>query len=146
MKIALASDHRGVGHRNRVKEFVTELGHEAVDFGPDGTDSVDYPDHGLPAARAVAKGECDRGILICGSGIGMCLAANKVRGIRAALCHNEDTARLSREHNDANVLCLGADFVSESILNDVVRTWLETEFEGGRHERRVRKVMEAEEA
>lgn len=144
MRIALASDHRGVGYKKRMKELLVQLGHEAVDFGPEGGDSVDYPDYALPAARAVARGECDRGVLVCGSGIGMSIAANKVRGIRAALCHNEETARMSRKHNNANVLCLGADFVPEDLAVKVLTAWLDTAFEGGRHQRRVDKVMDAE--
>lgn len=144
MKVALASDHRGVEFKNKVKDVLARLGHEPKDFGTDGTESVDYPDYALPAARSVAKGECERGILICASGVGMSLAANKVRGIRAALCHNEETARASRAHNDANVLCLGADFVPDSLIERIVGTWFETPFEGGRHQRRVDKVMEAE--
>ena len=144
MKVALASDHRGIGYKEKVKELLTRLGHKFADFGTDKTDSVDYPDYALPAARSVASGECDRGIFVCGSGIGMCIAANKVHGIRAALCHNKETARMSREHNDANVLCLGADFVAEPLLEEIVSTWLETRFGGGRHQRRVCKVMEAE--
>ena len=144
MKIALASDHRGVAYKQKVKDLLARLGHEAKDFGPNSTESVDYPDYALPAARSVARGECERGILVCASGVGMSIAANKVKGIRAALCHNEEMARLCRQHNDANVLCLGADFVSEAMLEKMVQTWLETPFEGGRHQRRICKVMDAE--
>ncbi|MEW6358082.1 MAG: ribose 5-phosphate isomerase B [Planctomycetota bacterium] len=146
MKVAVAADHRGVEFKKKVKQVLAGLGHEAVDFGTEGPESVDYPDYALPAARAVAKGECERGILVCGSGIGVSLAANKVRGVRAALCHNEATARASRAHNDANVLCLGADFVADSLIEKIVGAWFETKFEGGRHQRRVDKVMEAEKA
>ncbi|NOZ23938.1 MAG: ribose 5-phosphate isomerase B [Planctomycetes bacterium] len=144
MKVALAADHRGVACKKKVKEILLRLGHEPVDYGTDSTESVDYPDYALPAARAVAKGECERGVLICGSGVGMSLAANKVHGIRAALCHNEEVARASRAHNDANVLCLGADVVPESLVDKIVGAWFEARFEGGRHQRRVDKVMAAE--
>ncbi|MDO8094735.1 MAG: ribose 5-phosphate isomerase B, partial [Candidatus Brocadiales bacterium] len=115
------------------------------DFGTTtGTESVDYPDYGLKAARSVGSGESDRGILICGTGIGMSLVANKVKGVRAAVCHNLYTVEMSRRHNDSNILCIGADIVNEEILEQKVKLWLETPFEGGRHARRVEKIMDAE--
>jgi len=144
MKIAVASDHRGFLLKEKVKACVEAWGHEAVDFGAFGQESSDYPDYGIPAARSVASGECDRGVVVCGTGIGMCIAANKVRGIRAALCHNEESARMSRQHNDANVLCLGANDLTGNAMERIVRVWLTEQFEGGRHARRVGKIMEVE--
>jgi len=144
MKIALGCDHRGYSRKERIKALLVELGHAAVDFGATSGDSVDYPDHARPAAQAVSSGECDAAILVCGSGTGVSIVANKVKGIRAALCHNEFTARMSREHNNANVLCVGADVIGEGLTLAVVRAWLSAEFEGGRHERRVTKMMDGE--
>ena len=121
------------------------MGHTVKDFGVmSSAESVDYPDFGLKAARSVGAGECDRGILICGTGIGMSLVANKVKGVRAALCHNLYTVEMSRRHNDSNVLCIGADVVDGDLLEQKVKLWLETPFEGGRHARRVEKIMEVE--
>ena len=145
MKIALGGDHRAVAYKELAKRLVQELGHEAVDFGTDGEESADYPDFAFPVARAVASGEADRGILVCGTGIGMSMAANKVSGIRAAVVHDEETASLSRSHNDANVLCVGSATVDAETLERIVRTWFSTEFEGGRHARRVGKIMEGDE-
>lgn len=121
-------------------------GHEIVTFGPKEDDGAmsDYPDAGYPAARSVADGEVDRAILFCGSGVGMSIVANKVRGIRAALVHDELTAEISRRHNDANVLCMSADLLGESLIERIVTAWLETPFEGGRHQRRNEKVAEYE--
>ncbi len=144
MKIALGSDHRGVAVRQRIIPFLQKLGHEVVDFGPENGGSVDYPDYAHKVARAVAAGEVDRGILICGTGIGMCMAANKVHGVRAAPCHDTITAELSRSHNDANVLCLSADLLGPDLTERMLRIWLETPFEGGRHARRVEKIMRVE--
>jgi len=144
MKVALGGDHRAVAYKEIAKDTLRTLGCEPVDFGTNSEASVDYPDFAVPVARSVANGECERGVLICGTGIGMSMAANKVKGIRAAVVHDEETAALSRQHNDANVLCVGSMVVEEALLKRILRTWMTTGFEGGRHERRVRKVMEAE--
>ena len=145
MKIALASDHRGFEFKNVVAKHLSDMGHEPVDFGTEnGNDSVDYPDYGLKASKAVSSGECERAILICGTGLGMSLIANKVNGIRATVCHNPFTVEMSRRHNDANVLCLGVDVVDHDLLEEKLKLFLETEFEGGRHARRVDKIMAAE--
>lgn len=145
MNIALASDHRGYDFKKRVITMLAQMKHTVKDFGTStSTEPVDYPDYGLKAAKAVGSGECDRGILICGTGIGMSLIANKVKGVRAAVCHNLYTVEMSRRHNDSNVLCIGADVVNEELLEQKVNLWLETPFEGGRHARRVGKIMEAE--
>ena len=145
MKIAVGSDHRGVAVRQRIIPFLQQLCHEVIDFGPDGTGSVDYPDFAHKVARAVGTGAVERGVLICGTGIGMCMAANKVRGVRAAPCHDNVTAELSRSHNDANVLCLSADLLGQEIIERMLRIWLVTPFDGGRHARRVEKIMRFEE-
>src|SRR3954452_2521912 len=126
MKIAIGSDHRGLAVKQRVVLLLQQLGHEVIDVGPTGPGSVDYPDFAFEAARAVGEGRADRGILICGTGIGMCIAANKVRGVRAAPCHDSITAELSRRHNNANVLCLSADLLGEELIERMVRIWLET--------------------
>ncbi|RLC48918.1 MAG: ribose 5-phosphate isomerase B [Candidatus Cloacimonadota bacterium] len=138
MKIALASDHAGFELKEAVKNFLT--GHDVTDFGTDNSDSMDYPDTGFPAAKAVASGECERGILICGSGIGMSIVANKVTGIRAALCQTVQFAELSRKHNNANVLVLSGRFISRYLAKDIVEAWLTTDFEGGRHQKRLDKI------
>ena len=141
MKIALAADHRGLAMKEKVTALLSEWGHEILDLGTNSSKSCDYPDLGYKAAKAVAEGVVQRGILVCGSGIGMSITANKVKGIRAALCNDELTARISRHHNNANVLCLAADVLGEEIMRHIVEIWLETEFEnGGRHERRVAKI------
>ncbi|MGB9724357.1 MAG: ribose 5-phosphate isomerase B [Chloroflexia bacterium] len=145
MRIAVAADHAGFALKEALKACLEEMGHSVVDFGAYREDPADdYPDFGRPAARAVAAGECERGILCCGSGLGMMLTANKVRGIRAVVCHEPYSARLSRQHNDANVLCLGGRIVGPGLAREVVRVWLETPFDGGRHARRVNKIMEGE--
>jgi ribose 5-phosphate isomerase B len=148
MKIAVGSDHRGVAVKQRIVPLLRQHGHEVIDVGPDNPGSVDYPDYALEVARQVGDGRADRGILICGTGIGMCIAANKVRGARAAPCHDSITAELSRRHNDSNILCLSADLLGEELIERMIRIWLETPFEGGRHARRVDKIMkyEAEQA
>ena len=133
MKIALGSDHAGFRYKEKIKELLVSLGHEVKDFGTTSEASVDYPRFIRPAAEAVAKGECDRAIVLGGSGNGEAMAANKVRGIRCALCWNEESARLSRQHNDANVLSIGERMISEDLLTKIVRLWLETPFQGGRH-------------
>jgi len=144
MKISIGSDHAGFELKEKIKKLLEELGHKYQDFGTNSNDSVDYPDFALKVAEAVAKKGCDRGILICGSGIGMSMAANKVPGIRAALCCNPEMARLSREHNDANVLTIGSRLIDESKVKEIVRVWLAAEFAGGRHLRRVNKVKDIE--
>lgn len=145
-RIAIGSDHAGYELKEAVKALLTELGHTAIDFGTDGKASVDYPDFAGPTAAAVATGDCDRGILICGTGIGMSIAANKVAGIRAALVHDLLSARLTREHNDSNVLCIGQNIVGGAVALEIVRVWLGADFEGGRHAGRVQKIrfIEAE--
>jgi ribose 5-phosphate isomerase B len=144
MKIAIGSDHRGYDAKARIITVLHQLGHNVLDSGPNGRDSVDYPDFAFEVARAVSEGRAERGILICGTGIGMCIAANKVAGIRAAPCHDCITAEMSRRHNDANVLCLSADLLGEDLIDRMVRIWLETPFEGGRHARRVEKITNFE--
>src|SRR5438132_28471 len=145
MKIAIGSDHRGFEAKRRLAQLLEQLRHEVVDFGPQAGDSVDYPDYAFLVAQAVGGGQVERGILLCGTGIGMCIAANKVQGVRAAPCHDSITAEMSRRHNDANVLCLSADLLGGELLDRMVKIWLETEFEGGRHARRVEKITRYEE-
>jgi ribose 5-phosphate isomerase B len=140
MKIAVASDHAGYRLKTHVKERLTELGHEVIDFGSDSEASVDYPDHGRPAAESVASGEAELAVLCCGTGQGMAMAANKVRGIRAALCAEPFSARMSRAHNDANVLVMGGRLIGEVLADEILREFLDTDFEGGRHSRRVEKI------
>jgi ribose 5-phosphate isomerase B len=140
MRIALGSDHRGFRLKEKLGTWLREHGHTVLDLGTDGPDSTDYPDYAFAVARAVARRRASRGILICGTGIGMSIAANRLRGVRAALCGNANLARQSRRHNNANVLCLGADIISPTRARQVVDTWLRTDFEGGRHRRRVRKL------
>jgi len=144
MKVALASDHAGFALKEKIKRLLEELGHRYTDFGTHSQQSCDYPDYAFPASEAVAKGECDVGILVCGSGIGMSMCANKVRSIRAALCCSEEAARLSRLHNNANILCLGARLTPEKTALSIVKTWLDTPFEGGRHLRRINKIKQFE--
>ena len=144
MKIAIGSDHRGYEAKRRILPLLQQLGHEVLDLGPEGSDSVDYPDFAFEVSRAVSEGRVQRGILICGTGIGMCIAANKVPGVRAAPCHDSITAEMSRRHNDANVLCLSADLLGEELIDRMVRIWLETDFESGRHARRVEKITRFE--
>ena len=144
MKIAIGSDHRGFEAKRRLVAFLNQLGHEVQDVGATGPQSVDYPDFAFQVASRVSKGEVERGILICGTSIGMCIAANKVDGVRAAPCHDSITAEMSRRHNDANVLCLSADLLGEELIDRMVRIWLETDFEGGRHARRVEKIAKIE--
>ncbi len=143
MRIAIGCDHRGLELKQTVIKLVTEAGHSYEDFGCYTTDSVDYPDIAREVAEAVAKGDFERGILLCSTGIGMSIAANKVKGIRAALCHNAFSARRARQHNDANILCLGADEEQERVP-EIVNTFLTCEFEGGRHQRRVDKIRDME--
>jgi len=144
MRIAIASDHRGYAAKENIKRILLQMGHEARDFGTDSDHSTDYPDFVPPVCEAVRSGKADRGMLLCGSGIGMCMTANKIGGIRAALCHDELTAEMSRRHNDANVLCMGGDLLGEGIMRRIVEIWMSTDFEGGRHDRRVKKMMRIE--
>lgn len=140
MKIAIGSDHRGYEAKERIKALLRERGDEVVDEGTSAKDACDYPDMAIKVGQHVAKGDVELGILLCGTGLGMSITANKVHGVRAALCHDELTAQLSRRHNDANILCLPADLIGDSLMQSMVRTWLETKFEGGRHARRVEKI------
>ena len=142
--MVVGSDHAAVASKQIVLAALKELGVRSRDLGSDGKESVDYPDYAADVARAVASGEADRGILLCGTGIGMSIAANKVPGVRAALVHDVTTARMSRLHNDANVLALGGGLLGERLLKEIVSVWLATEFEGGRHQRRVEKIAEIE--
>jgi len=144
VRIAIGSDHRGFALKEALKELLAELGHEWVDFGCQSEEPVDYPDIGRPVAVAVAAGEYQRGILTCGSGVGMSIAADKVKGVRAALCENSFTARLARRHNDANVLCLGSWCIGQGLAEDIVRVFLSEDFEGGRHARRLDKIRAME--
>ena len=145
MKIVIGSDHRGFEAKKQIKAIVTQLGHECIDVGTNDSNPVDYPDQAYSAAVAVSKKQADMAILACATGLGMCIAANKIKGIRAALCHDELTARISRDHNDANVLCLSGDQIGEVLLRKIVEVWLNTEFSGGRHQRRVKKITAIEE-
>ncbi len=138
--IALASDHAGFSYKEKIKTVLNELQLSFVDFGTNSNESTDYPDYGHAAALAVSKGECDRGILICGTGIGMSIVANKHTGVRAAACETIEAAELSRKHNDANVLCIGERLTTWDEAQAIVRIFLTTDFEGGRHERRVAKI------
>ena len=140
MKISLGSDHAGFCYKEKIKALLISLGHEVKDFGTTSEEPVDYPKFIRPAAEAVANGECDRGIVLGGSGNGEAMAANKVRGIRCALCWNEETARLSRQHNDANVLSLGERMIPEDLALKIVRVWLTTDFDGGRHAARIAQL------
>lgn len=141
MKIAIAADHRGHAVKEKIAMLVREQGHQVLDMGTNSARSCDYPDIAYPAARAVADRCVERAILICGSGIGMDICANKVPGVRAALCHDELTAQMSRRHNNANALCLASDVLGEELMRRIVTSWLTTEFDaGGRHDRRVRKI------
>jgi ribose 5-phosphate isomerase B len=144
MKVAIASDHGGINIREEIKGLLTDLGIEFEDFGCDCETSVDYPDYALPVAQKVANGEFDRGILICGTGIGMSIAANKVKGIRCALVHDTFSARATREHNDTNILAMGERVIGPGLARDIAKIWLTTEFEGGRHATRVGKITDIE--
>lgn len=139
-KIAIGSDHAGFEAKETAKREIEALGIEVVDKGTYGPESVDYPDFGAAVGRSVASGEVERGVLICGSGIGVCMAANKIAGVRAAVCWSEETARLAREHNDANVLCIGARLIEPDLAARMIRIFLETDFAGGRHAGRVEKL------
>ncbi|GMO43492.1 MAG: ribose 5-phosphate isomerase B [Termitinemataceae bacterium] len=142
--LAIASDHGGFALKQEIKAYMDELKIEHKDFGCFDTESCDYPDLGVLAAKAVANGTCERGILICGTGAGMCYTANKIKGIRCVLCSEPYTAEMSRRHNDANMLALGGRVVGADLAKMIVRIWLETPFEGGRHQRRIDKIAALE--
>ena len=145
--IVIASDHAGVALKTRIVRLLREeLGYEVADLGAFSEDSVDYPDYGAKVGEAVSTGQAERGVLICGTGIGMSIIANKYPGVRAALCHNELMARLSREHNDANVLVMGERTTGAAVALEMVRTWFNAKFEGGRHQRRLDKIRDIEKA
>lgn len=144
MKVILASDHGGVNIRQEISNLLEDMNIEYEDMGCDCDDSVDYPDYGIPAAERVANGEFDYGILICGTGIGMSISANKVKGIRCALVHDVFTAKVTKEHNDSNVLAMGERVIGPGLALEIVKTWLGAEYEGGRHARRVGKITEYE--
>lgn len=146
MRIAVGSDHRGVELRAKLVDFLRQLGQEIVDVGTHDAQEVDYPDIAAMVAGKVASQEVDRGILVCGTGVGMCIVANKFPGVRAAPCHDDITAELSRRHNDLNVLCLSGDLIGEKLADHLVKIWLNTPFEGGRHARRNVKIAALEKA
>ncbi|MQM73538.1 MAG: ribose 5-phosphate isomerase B [Eubacteriaceae bacterium] len=146
MKIAIGSDHGGYELKQKfIEELKNQYQVEVIDCGCDSTDSVDYPDYGRKVGETVVSGQADRGIVICGTGIGISISANKVPGVRAALCTNEYMAMMTRKHNNANVLALGARVVGDELAKDILRVWLTTEFEGGRHQRRLDKISAIEE-
>jgi len=145
MRVAVGSDHRGLDAKQLIMAIVGQMGHECVDVGTNNVIPVDYPDLAYVAAKSVSEKHVDRAILICATGLGMSIAANKVRGVRAALCHDELSAHIARDHNDTNVLCLSGDQIGEVLLRKIVETWMTTEFSGGRHQRRVNKIRAIEE-
>ena len=144
MKIAMAADHAGFALKENLRRRLAQEGHEVLDFGASSAESCDYPDFAQPAAREVGQGRSDRGILVCSTGIGMAMAANKIAGVRAAPAQSEDEVRLTREHNDANVLTLGARYLDEERALELIHVFLNTEFSGGRHARRVAKIAQLE--
>ncbi len=144
MRIAVGSDHRGFEVKKRIIDLLKSLGHDPLDAGPMTCEAVDYPDIAGAVASLIASGSVERGVLICGTGIGMAIAANKYAGVRAAPCHDDLTAEMSRRHNDLNVLCLSADLLGEKLIDRMVELWMNTPFDGGRHTRRVEKIAEAE--
>ena len=137
MKIAIGSDHAGFQYKEKIKEFLRKLGHEVKDFGTNSDAAVDYPVYIRPTAESVAKGECERGIVLGGSGNGEAIVANRVKGVRCALCWNLESARLGRQHNNANVISIGERMVTLEMALEIVKVWLDTPFEGGRHQRRI---------
>jgi ribose 5-phosphate isomerase B len=145
-RVAIGCDHAAVSLKDQIVKELRAGGYPVEDLGAFSSESVDYPDFAAAVSLAVAAGSADRGILICGTGIGMSIAANKFHGIRAAVCHDATTARLARQHNDANVLCMGARIVGPAVASDIVTTWLAAEFEGGRHQRRIDKIRSLERA
>lgn len=144
MKIAIGNDHAAVELKQQIMEYVKELGHEVINYGIDKNESCNYPEYGEKVANVVAKGEADCGILICGTGVGISIAANKVNGIRAAVCSDVTTARLVKEHNNANIIAFGARIVGSELAKDIVKAYLEAEFLGGRHAERVEMIAEIE--
>ena len=144
MRIALGSDHGGINLKRSIMDYLVSEGYEIKDFGTDSSDSCDYPDFALPVAESVVAKEFDFGILICGTGIGISIAANKVTGVRAALCHNTFSAHATREHNNANILAMGERVVGTGLALDIVKTFINTEFEGGRHQKRIDKISQIE--
>lgn len=144
MRVSIGSDHRGVRIKARLSTSLHALGHEVVDHGTDSEQSVDYPDFASAVCRDVAAGASERGILICGTGIGMAIAANKFHGVRAANCYDEVMAEMCRRHNNVNVLCLPGDLIGDRPMDDLIKIWIATEFEGGRHERRLEKISQIE--
>ena len=142
MKIAIGNDHVAVEMKNQICEYLISLGHEVINFGTDSSERCDYPVYGEAVARAVVKGEAERGIVICGTGVGISLAANRVRGVRAVVCSEPYSAALSREHNNTNVLAFGARVIGIELAKLIVKSWLDAEFEGGRHEKRVKMLDE----
>jgi len=140
LKVSIGSDHAGFEYKEKIKTLLSSLGHEVLDFGTNSTQPVDYPLFIRPAAEAVARGEAERGIVLGGSGNGEAIVANKVRGVRCALCWNLETARLARQHNDTNVLSLGERMIPEDLALEIVKVWLATPFEGGRHVRRIAEI------
>lgn len=145
MKIAIGSDHGGFHLKQEIKKLLEELKMEYVDVGCHDDCSVDYPDYAIPVAEKVASGQFERGIVICGTGIGVSISANKVKGIRCALVHDVFSAKATRQHNDSNVLAMGERVIGPGLAREIVKTWLETEYEGGRHERRIKKISQYEE-
>ncbi len=145
MRVAIGSDHAGFYLKTELKKLLEGMGHECIDFGTNGPESVDYPDFGEKVSEAVSSKKVDRGVLICGTGIGMSIVANKFPGIRASLCNDLYTARFSRLHNDANVLVIGGRIVGIDLAKEILKTWFTTEFEGGRHLRRIEKIKSIEE-
>lgn len=144
MRISIGADHRGYQLKERLVPWLKSQGYEVTDEGAGTTDSVDYPDYAAKVAAKVSSGQADRGILVCATGVGMCITANKVHGVRATTCADEEVARLSRQHNDVNVICLSGDRLDEPAAQRVLDTWLDTEFEGGRHAVRVEKIADIE--
>ena len=144
MKLSIACDHGAFDLKERLKAHLASQGHEVTDCGTNSTESCDYPDFGIAAAKLVAEGTCQRGVVLCTTGIGMSMAANKVRGVRCALCHETLSAEMTRRHNDANVLAMGAGVTGGNLAERILDVFLSTEFEGGRHQRRIDKMMEAE--
>lgn len=144
MKIAVASDHGGFPLKKSLISFLQKKGIEVLDRGNHGTESVDYPDYAIEVAKAVSSKNADAGLLLCGTGIGMCIVANKFRGVRAAVVSDAFSAKMAKEHNNANILCLGGRVVDEDKARDIVSAWLDAQFEGGRHENRLKKIREVE--
>jgi ribose 5-phosphate isomerase B len=144
MKIALGSDHAGFELKEHLRAYLAELKVDTLDLGTYSEDSVDYPDVAVKVAEKVARGEVERGLLICGTGIGMSIVANRFAGVRAALCHDLYTARVSREHNNANILALGGWLIGKGLAREILKVWLQSEFQGGRHARRIRKIAALE--